>query len=100
MWLSLLWFIMHTWVMHAHLDELTPEQSGPILLCNVLCYAVLAVQCCRSNGTAWTPIFAIWALILLVCLLSLLQSWSLISAAWVFSAICTQLTIHEYKTRG
>ena len=99
MWLSLSWFIMHTWVMHTHLDELAPEQSGPILLCNILCYAVLAIQCCRPNGTDWTSVFVIWASILLVCLLILLQPWSLISSAWVFSSICTQLTIYEYETR-
>ena len=96
MWLSLAWFVMHTWVMSNHFDELTPEQSGPLLLCNILCYGILLAQCCGHDGAAWVPMFVLWASVLCMCLVLLFESWGLISVAWVVSAICTQMTLYEH----
>ena len=100
MWLSLLWFVMHTWVMHNHFEELSPNESGPLLFCNICCYAILFVQCCWPPALAWVPAFVLWATVLLVCLLILFETWSLVAAAWVFSAICTQIALHEVVARA
>lgn len=99
MWLSALFFLMNTVVAGHHFNELEPSQGGPIFLCSFICYVVLAYQCCSAGALTGVSFFVVWASILTLALLSLFETWALISAAWCFSAICCQVTVYWYKTR-